>query len=127
MNDIAAVSNGEKRKLLSARVSHVSGDRQKLFEKEKGAKDGASDVAFKGEINRERKRNEKLQECAAGDINPLAEETEKEMATFVNGDKHDVEHEQRSAMAISLIQKEQIKNQPDCQRPSRNGPPFILE
>src|SRR5579863_319615 len=127
MNDITAVSNGEKRKLLSARVSHVSGDGQKLFEEEKSAKSGASDVAFEREIDGERKRDEKLQEGAAGNINPVAEETEKEVPAFVNGKKNDVEHEQRSAMAIGLVQKEQIKKQPDGDGPARDGLPVVLE
>lgn len=127
VNDVAAIADGEQRKLLRASVGHVRGNGKKLFEKEKCAEGCAGDVAFRREIDGESKRGEELQKSAACDGNPLAEKAKDQVPAFVNGYKDDVNHQHGAAVTIGLEQKEQIKSEPGSQRPSRNGLPFFLE
>ena len=127
VDDVAAIADGEERKLLRASVGHIGGDGEELFEEEKCAERRAGNVAFRSEIDGESKRRKKLQERAARDGNPLAEKAEEQVAAFVNGNEDDVNHKQGAAVAIGLGQKQQIKNQPDSERPARDGLPFFLE
>ncbi len=49
------------------------------------------------------------------------------MAAFVDGNENDVDHQHGALVAIGLIQKEQIENQPDGERPARHGLPIFLQ
>jgi hypothetical protein len=84
-------------------------------------------VSLKREINGQSEGCEKLQECAAGDGYPLAKETEKKMAAFVNGNENEVDHQQRALAAKSLVKKQEIENQPRDESPSGNRLPIVFE
>lgn len=127
VDDVFRVADCEQRQGLSARVGHVCCDGEKLFEKEKRAKGGASNVSLKRKINGQSEGRKKLQECAAGDRYPLAKETEKHMAAFVDGDENEVNHQERPVAAKRLIEKREIKNQPRDESPSRDGLPSVFE
>jgi hypothetical protein len=98
-----------------------------LFKKEKRAKRSAGDVSLKRKINSQSEGREKLQECATGDGYPLTKETEEKMAAFVNRDENEIDHQQRALTAKSLVKKQEIKNQPRDEGPSRDRLPIVFE
>ena len=49
------------------------------------------------------------------------------MATFVDGDENEVDHQERPLAAKSLVEKQKIKNQPRNEGPSRDGLPVVFE
>jgi hypothetical protein len=54
-----------------------------------------------------------LKDRAAGDGQKLAEEPEKQMPTFVDGDENYIDHQKRAGTASSLIEKKQIEGNGD--------------
>lgn len=68
-----------------------------------------------------------MQESAAGDGNPLAEEPEQQVAAFVDGDEDKIDRQHRAAVTIGLEQKEQVENHPGSERPSCGGLPIFFE
>lgn len=68
-----------------------------------------------------------MQESAAGDGNPLAEEPEQQVAAFVDGDEDKIDRQHRAAVTIGVVEKQQIENQPKGERPARDGLPIFRE
>ena len=68
-----------------------------------------------------------MQERAACDHDEFAAEAEEEMAAFVDGNENAVHQEQQAGATGTLIEEENVKNNPGDQGGARNGLPGLLE
>src|SRR5580704_2138795 len=127
VNYVLGIAHGKEWQFQGARVRHVTRRRQALLEEKEGAKGGSLRLTAKHKISRQRRGDEELKECAAGDAEEFAEETEEQVSTFVDGNEDEVDHQQKSLAAHRLIEKQRVKQQPNNNERTRNRLPGIFE
>ena len=76
---------------LTPRIGHINPDGQTLLEEKERAESRARHLAPEREISRQSKRHKQLKESPSCDHDPLAEESEKQVSAFVDGNKHKIE------------------------------------
>lgn len=77
------IARGHQRKHHGARVGHVSGRVEPVFEKEKRAEDKRTELAVEREVSRKQEWHQPLQDRAAPQADGRSEPAEEQMPAFV--------------------------------------------
>jgi hypothetical protein len=98
-----------------------------LFKEKEQAEGDRLRLAAKEKIDGESEGHEQLQERAARDHDEFAAKTEKQVASFMDGNEDTVHQEQESRAACALVEEERVKNYPNYESCARDGLPGLFE
>jgi len=128
-----AVTGPDKKKRAGAGVGHVGADVEKVFKEPEGAEGGTSGFSAEEKIDGTHKRHDEFEQCAAEDhervaeagFRATAENAEKRVAGFVNGEIRVIEEEEAGAVVCGVKKEEEIEREGDDGDGAGDGSPVV--
>src|SRR6266705_585065 len=119
-----ALFGANERQSGGACIGHVCANVRKVFEEPEAAKGKAGGVALPEEVKGAQQRNEQFAKRPAQNHDGIAEPTEEEVTTLVDGQIDEIEDEKSGAVSEGIEEEKYVKTKPGNPGATRDKLPF---